>query len=261
MTINVFDDLSSVTGNERLTVPEKIGTFIKETSLKIDAFNAKKFNKSIHKVEGAGIYRMLSNTNRYFDLATKQIPSPVFFNPSLCTFEEYVKYVLNAVLLTNIVGEECDRIYRVMKNAAAKGSVQITAVESPNQDLINQMKADASKRIFNAENYSLPVNKLFSNFNLAYDLVEQFNKTVDGLKSRDPEIVSKQADEILRMAKMLKSKIERSEMAFSETELYTLTKLMEMVAANVEYLGVMLTYLNETTRVLQIQIESLEKMK
>ena len=62
------------------------------------------------------------------------------------------------------------------------------------------------------------------------------------------------------MAKILKDKMRSNEVNFGESEVYVLTKYMENSQENLEFLGLMLTYLSETTRVLQVQIETLEKM-
>ena len=46
MTTRIFD-LDKITGNEALTVGERISSLYKEFSLGIDKFNAKHFNKYV----------------------------------------------------------------------------------------------------------------------------------------------------------------------------------------------------------------------
>jgi hypothetical protein len=73
MTTRIFD-LDQITGNEALTVGERISSLYKEFSLGIDKFNAKHFNKSIHTVKTDPSVWLKSNKT-YFDVSLQTFPN------------------------------------------------------------------------------------------------------------------------------------------------------------------------------------------
>lgn len=249
-----------VQGNESLSVGELITTKLKEISLGIDAFNAKNFNKTVHKLNGVDIWKDLAAKNVYFTAASKHIPAPVFFNPVKCSFKDYVKFVLKTVPIVKLVQTQADNLYRALKTTTTKGIVPHSARNADNLVLINTTRDELYKIVGDTGVYTRGLNELYPNFNTASEVMGDFNKTTDTLKSRDLEVLSKTADQIIHMANLLKTKLDESDVVLNETSRNILNDCVNEMIDSITFTGQMVSLLNDLTRVLQLQCDEAKKL-
>lgn len=250
----------TVEGNEALTVGEKLSSFFKEISVGIDSFNARNFNKSIHKVDGIEIWNKLGASNVYFDVSTKHIPTPVMFNPAKVSFKNYVEYILKTVPLLKLVDTQTDQVYRGLKTIAATGKVPFTLANVDGSILINETRAQFANVLEDSRVYTRAVNEVYPNFSGAYELAVEFNKIVDSLKSRDVEIVATRGNQVINILNILKPKIDSSTVILNEKEVALVNSTVSNLIDNITFTGVMMAQLSELTRVLQLQVKEAHKL-
>lgn len=254
-------DPKTVEGNEALTVGERFSSFFKELSLGVDTFNAKNFNKSIHGITGIDIWKKLGNENVYFDVSTKHIPAPVMFNPNKISFQNYVEYILKAVPILKLVDSQAELVYRGLKTIAATGKTPFSLSNTDNSILINETRAQFGNVLEDTRVYTRAVNDLYPNFTIAFDIVSDFNKIVDTLKSRDVEVMSKRADQVVNIINILKPKIDSSSVILNEHEVNLVNNTISNLVDNLTFAGQMLAQLSDLTRVLQLQTQEAQKLK
>jgi hypothetical protein len=250
----------SVEGNEALTVGEKLSSFFKELSVGIDSFNARTFNKSIHKVDGIEIWNKLGAANVYFDVSTKHIPTPVMFNPVKVSFQGYVEYVLKAVPILKMVDTQADQVYRGLKTIAATGRTPFTLANNDASILINETRAQFPNVMQDSRIYTRAVNEVYPNFSGAYELMHDFNKIVDSLKSRDVELAATRANQVINIINILKPKIDSSSIILNQNEVALVNNTINNLVDNVTFAGQMLAQLSDLTRVLQLQTQEARKL-
>lgn len=251
----------TVEGNEALTVGERFSSFFKELSLGVDTFNAKNFNKSIHTVTGIDIWKKLGNDNVYFDVSTKHIPAPVMFNPNKISFQNYVEYILKAVPILKLVDSQAELVYRGLKTIAATGKTPFSLSNVDNSILINETRAQFANVLEDTRVYTRAVNDLYPNFSITFDIMQDFNKIVDTLKSRDVEVMSKRADQVINIINILKPKIDSSSVILNEHEVNLVNNTISNLVDNLTFAGQMLAQLSDLTRVLQLQTQEAQKLK
>lgn len=251
----------TVEGNEALTVGERFSSFFKELSLGVDTFNAKNFNKSIHTVTGIDIWKKLGNDNVYFNVSTKHIPAPVMFNPNKISFQNYVEYILKAVPILKLVDSQAELVYRGLKTIAATGKTPFSLSNVDNSILINETRAQFANVLEDTRIYTRAVNDLYPNFSIAFDIMQDFNKIVDTLKSRDVEVMSKRADQVINIINILKPKIDSSSVILNEHEVNLVNNTISNLVDNLTFAGQMLAQLSDLTRVLQLQTQEAQKLK
>jgi hypothetical protein len=253
----ITPDLS---GNEALSVGEKLVSFFKETSLNIDSFNARNFNKSIHKVSGGKIWDELNRKNIYFTASTKHIPSPVFFNPTKLSFKQFVEYILKAVPILKLVDTQAELVYRGIKTVAATGKVPFSISNVDNTILINETRAQFDNVLEDTRVYTRALNEMYVNFNEASSVLNNFNAIVGTLQARDVEVVSKRMDLVVNIVNLLKTKVDASEIVLGPKESQLLNNTISNLVDNVTFAGQMLAQLSEMTRVLQLQVNEASKL-
>lgn len=250
----------SVEGNEALTVGEKLGSFFKEISVGIDSFNAKNFNKSIHKLEGIEIWNKLGAANIYFDVSTKHIPTPVFFNPKRVSFAQFVEYVLHAVPILKLVDSQAEMVYRGLKTLTATGKVPFSISNVDTTYQINEARGHVKDVLEDTRVYTRALNEVYPNFSGAYDLAKQFNDVTETLKARDVEVTAKRGDQVIYMLKLLKPKIDASQIVLQPREIEIVNDTVRNLIDNITFAGLMLSQLSELTRVMTMQIKEAQKL-
>lgn len=250
-----------VSGNEALSVGEHFTSLFKELSIGFDAFNSKNFNKSIHTVKGAEVWKELAAENVYFSAAIKHIPAPVFFNPTVWSFKDFVEFILHAVPIIKMVDTQADNVYRGIKKAAASGQVPFSIRNTNDLILINQSRETFKSFMKDTGVYTRALNELYPNFGTATDLVNSFNTIVATLSARDVEVTAKRMDNVIYVTNLLKAKIAESEVILKPKETETLNMAINELVENANFAGVMLNQLSELTRVLQLQIDEAKKLK
>jgi len=251
----------TVEGNEALTVGEKLGSFFKEISVGIDAFNARNFNKSIHKVEGIEVWKKLGAANIYFDVSTKHIPAPVMFNPTKISFRNYVEYILKAVPVLKLVDTQCDQVYRGLKTIAATGKVPFTLASNDTSIMVNETRAQFANVLEDSRVYTRAINDLYPNFSGAYELMDEFNKVVDSLKSRDVELAARRGEQVINILNILKPKIDASSVILNPNQVALVNNTVSNLVDNITFAGVMLAQLSDMTRVMQLQVQEAAKLQ
>lgn len=252
--------INNVGGNESLSVGERLTSFFKEMSLGLDAFNARNFNKSIHTLKGIEEWKKIAADNVYFSAAIKHIPAPVLFDPRVWSFKDYVEFVLHAVPIVKLVDSQADNLYRGIKVAAAKGQVPFSIRNVNDLNLIAQARNTFKENMKDTGQFTRALNEMYPNFGNAYDIAYQFNNIVKTLGSRDIEIVSKRMDMVIEIVKLLKVKLDASDVILQPKEVESLNMAIEELVANASFAGVMLGRLADLNRVLQIQIDELPKL-
>lgn len=250
-----------VDGQEALTVGERFVSFFKELSVGIDAFNAKHFNKTIHKLNGIEVWKTLADKNSYFAVSTKHIPVPVFFNSDKLSFKDYAEFVLKAVPILKLVDTQADIVYRGLKTVAATGKVPFTLSNVDNTIKINEVRTQFSNVFEDTRVYTRAVNQVYSNFGEAYELASSFNAIVASLQSRDVEVAVKRVDQVVEIVKLLKTKVDTNDVVLNERESILLNDTIANLVDNVTFAGKMIAQLSELTRVLQLQIDEAKKLK
>lgn len=251
---------TEVSGNEALSVGERLTSFFKELSVNFDAFNAKNFNKSIHTVKGGEVWKNLASQNVYFSAAIKHIPSPVFFNPTVWSFKDFVDFVLQAVPIIKMVDSQADNVYRGIKKAAATGQVPFSIRNVNDLVLISKARETFQNSMKDTGAYTRGLNELYPNFNAASEVVNDFNRIVQTLSSRDVEVVSKRMDNVVYVTNLLKAKVAESEVILNAKEAESLNMAIGELVDNANFAGLMLAQLSELTRVLQLQIDEAKKL-
>jgi hypothetical protein len=259
MTTDIIEP-GSVEGNEALTVGEKLSSFFKELSVGIDAFNARNFNKSIHKVDGIEIWNKLAAANNYFDVSTKHIPTPVMFNPAKISFKAYVEYVLKAVPILKMVDTQADQVYRGLKTIAATGRTPFALGNQDASVLVNEARAQFGNVFEDTRVYTRAVNEVYPNFVMAYDMMSDFNKIVDSLKSRDVELAASRTNQVINIINILKPKIDSSSVILNQNEIALVNNTINNLVDNVTFAGQMIAQLSDLTRVLQLQTQEARKL-
>lgn len=252
--------IPAVSGNEALTVGERLTSFFKELSVGFDAFNAKNFNKSIHTVQGGEVWKQLAGSNKYFDVAIKHIPAPVFFDPKVWSFIDFVNFVLGAVPIVKLVDTQADQVYRGIKTVAATGNVPFSLRSNANLTLISEAREVFKSSFVDTKVYTRAVNEMYPNFASAGELLTRFNSIVNTLQSRDVEIIAKRMDEVIRITNLLKAKIDASEIIVNPKEAETLNMIIGELVDNASFAGMMLSQLSELTRILQAQVQEARKL-
>lgn len=253
-------NLPAVEGNEALTFGETLVSFFKEISLGVDAFNAKNFNKSIHTVQGIEVWKDFAAKNDYFSVASKHIPSPVFFNAQKISFKDYVAFVLRVVPLMKLVASQADLTYRSLKIAATQGKVPHSIRNIDNQIMVDETKETYAAVVSDTGVYTRGVQDMYPSFNEAYVLAKNFNDVVKTLQQRDAEILAKQTDQVLYMVKLLKDKVDSNEVIFDRHQGDMLNDAIKSLVENVTFVGKMLSLLSDLTRVLQLQVQESKKL-
>lgn len=255
------DQFASVTGNEALTVGERITSFFKELSLGIDSFNAKKLNGTIHQVSGGEIWKELASQNNYFAVSIKHIPAPVFFDGRKLTFGQYVEFVLRAIPLIKAVDEQADQIYRGLKTTAASGKVPLTVFRNSGFD---EFTEDTIKmfddNVSNTGVYTRALNEMYPNFSSATKVFEEFNSKVRALSPREPEVLAKRANAVIDIAGLLKRKIDTSDVVIDAGDMEVINNGVNTLVRNVTMVGKMLSLLSDLTRVLELQATEAKKL-
>lgn len=251
----------TVEGNEALTVGEKLTSFFKEISVGIDSFNARNFNKSIHKVEGIDIWKTLGTANIYFDVSTKHIPAPVMFNPAKISFQLYVEYILKAVPVLKLVDTQSEQVYRGLKTIAATGKVPFTLASNDTSIMVNETRAQFGNVLEDTRVYTRALNEVYPNFSGAYELMFEFNKIVDTLKSRDVEVTAKRGEQVINILNILKPKIDSSSIILNPNQVALVNNTVSNLVDNITFAGQMLAQLSDLTRVLQLQVQEAAKLR
>lgn len=253
--------LNHVAGSEALSVGERLTSFFKEMSLGFDAFNAKNFNSSIHTLKGVDEWKKAAAEGIYFSAAIKHIPSPVYFDPTKWSFKDYVEFVLHAVPIIKMVDSQADNVYRGIKVAAAKGQVPFSIRNVNDLVLISKSREIFKAQMTDTGQFTRALNEMYSNFGQANDIAVSFNNIVKTLGARDVEIVSKRMDAVVNMVKLLKVKLDESDVILQPKEVESLNMAIDELVRNASFAGVMLGQLSDLNRVLQIQIDELPKLK
>lgn len=259
-SMSITFDLDAIIGAEALTVGERLTSFFKELSLGIDSFNAKNFNKTIHTVTGEEVWKQLSAKNNYFDVSIKHIPVPVFFNANKMSFKDYVDFVLKAVPLVKMAQSQADAVYRGIKTVAATGKVPYSMRNVDAQIMVNQTREDAKHVFEDTRTFTRPLNEVYPNFGTALEIIRDFNRTVDTLKARDVEVLSKSADQVIYIVNLLKKKIDSGEMSLDESASRLLNDSIEELVTTITFVGRMVAQLSELTRILQLQNNEAKKL-
>lgn len=255
---NIFEDVS---GNEALTVPERISRFFAELSLGIDKFNANYRNKSIHTVKVGNTFKLLKTANNYFDVSFKHIASPVLFDPKKLKFEEYVDLCLQAVGAMKIVSSVADNIYRGIKTTAAKGQVPVSMGLPDTAQLVLDMKYKTDELLKAGNPSTRAVSELYPNWTVADSLFQRFNQVTADLKSRDAEVLAKSVTEVIAVAEILKRKVKASEIILDGNQIEVLDDALTALSVLVNHVGFMLHNLSELTRLFEIHTEQLIALK
>lgn len=255
------EHFASVTGNEALTVGERITSFFKELSLGIDSFSAKKLNGSIHQVSGGEVWKQLAAQNNYFGVSIKHIPAPVFFDARKLTFANYVEFVLRAIPLIKAVDEQADQIYRGLKTTAATGKIPLSVFRNAGVD---EFTEDTVKmfddNVVNTGVYTRALNELYPNFSSATKVFEEFNRTVRDLSYREPEVLAKRANAVIDVAGLLKRKIDSSDVTINAGDMEIINNGVNTLVRNVTMVGKMMALLSDLTRVLELQAVEAKKL-
>ncbi|QDH47106.1 hypothetical protein PQC07_gp053 [Aeromonas phage D3] len=252
--------IANIAGQEALTLSEKVSSFFSELSLGIDKFNARNFNKSVHVIKDGGLFNTLRHKNNYFDIAYKHIQSPVLFNPAKCSFQEYVELCLQAIGAMQIATTGCESVYRGLKLAAAKGQVPVAMFNHDTMTLIFDLKAKTDL-VFTVGNPSTrPVSELYPNWTIGKDIFDNFNRVAGKLNARDAEMLAKSADEVIRMADLLKRKILEQEISLSEPQQEILNESLNTLAQAVQYVGFITEQLSNLTAIMTNHVIQLPKL-
>lgn len=257
MTTRIFD-LDQITGNEALTVGEHIVALYKEFSLGIDKFNAKHFNKSIHTVKTDPSVWLKGNKT-YFDVSFKHIQSPVFFNPAQMSFKEYTILLLQSIGAMKLVMTQAEDLYRALKNTAVTGKVPFNIRNGDHLVMISELR-EKVEQLKESKVFTRPVSELYPNWSEVGEVIKYFNKEVSTLKSRDTEVLAKQADQVVEIVKLVKRKVDQNEIILSPSDFALLNESVKFLSDNLTFIGYTFTLLSETTRVLNIQVDELVKL-
>ncbi|AEV89702.1 putative virion structural protein [Pseudomonas phage OBP] len=258
--MSITFDLDAIVGAEALTVGERLTSFFKELSLGIDSFNAKNFNKTIHTVKGEEVWKQLTARNVYFDVSIKHIPSPVFFNADKMSFKEYVDFVLKAVPLVKLAQSQTDAVYRGIKSIAATGKVPYSIRNVDAMIMVNETKQQAKLVFEDTKVYTRALNQMYPNFGTALEVDQNFNRVVETLKSRDIEVLSKSADQVVYVVNLLKKKIDSGDMVLDDSASRLLNDTISELVETITFAGMMVAQLSELTRILQLQIDEAKKL-
>lgn len=258
--MTIIFNLDEIVGAEALTVGERLTSFFKELSLGIDSFNAKNFNKTIHTVSGVEVWKQLAAKNNYFDVSIKHIPSPVLFNANKMSFKDYVDFVLKAVPLVKLAQTQADSVYRGIKSAAATGKVPYTMRNIDAQIMVNETAAQARIVFDDTKTYTRALSQMYPNYTTAIATVEDFNRTVDTLKSRDVEVLSKTADQVIYVTNLLKKKVDAGDITLTPNDATVLNDAISELVDTITFTGTMIAQLSELTRILQLQLQEAKKL-
>ena len=257
MTTRIFD-LDQITGNAALTGGERISSLYKEFSLGIDKFNAKHFNKSIHIVK-TDPSLWLKGNKTYFDVSFKHIQSPVFFNPAQMSYKEYTILLLQSIGAMKLVMTQAEDLYRALKNTAVTGKVPFSIRNGDHLVLISELR-EKVEQLKESKVFTRPVSELYTNWSEVGDVIKYFNKEVVTLKSRDAEVLAKQADQVVDIVKLVKRKVDSNEIILSPADFTLLNESIQFLSDNITFIGYSFTLLAEVTRVLNIHSEELVKL-
>lgn len=260
--MSVIDlNLNNITGTEALTVGEHISLLSKELSLKIDKLNAKMFNKSIHTVDGKKTVQEMTNRNNYFSVSFKHIASPVFFNPGAGDFKTYVETIARLGGMVGLVTTQAEDVYRQLKKVAASGIVPHSLRNSDGLSVISAGIEQMELLMKGSGPQTRPVSDFYPNWQ-AMDLIYQdFNRKVVLIKSRDVEVLAKQADQIVGIAQVLKRKIDNSEITISPEDFSVLNEIIRMLDVNMKAVGQALIMLGELTGILETHTKQLPELR
>ncbi|WNV45965.1 hypothetical protein [Aeromonas phage AerS_266] len=259
MVVDIFN-LDAIQGSEDLTVGERIKLAMGELSLGVDKFNAKHFNKSIHVVDFQNAPAVLKAKNNYFKVSFKHIPSPVFFNPKVTTFKDYVHLILQGIGALKLANTQAEDLYRGLKTLAAKGQVVHSIRNSQLVVTINQLREQVQEKISDTKTFNRPVQDHYKNWEEFDSIGKMFNQEVETLLSRDTEILTKNIDGCVSILKLIKSKVDSSEIILNDIERVNLNDGIKQMDETAKLVGELMTYIAELKAVFEQQTNQLLKM-
>lgn len=243
-------------GNEALTVGERIKLFFSELSTEIDAFNAANLNSSIHVVNTYRVFDALKKKNNFFNFSSNQIPTPVFFNPKKTSFREYTSLCISAIGLLDIANDELARSYKAIKECAATGKLAFSIRSWDHTKALNAINDKLDQVFENTGQHTRTIAQVYPNLSEADDLFTYYNNSVKNLKSRDTEIVSKKVADFVEILKILKRKVDASDIRLSPEDFTTVELVAGRVNELVSTAGRLIGMLNDLARHLELQIEA-----
>lgn len=259
MDVDIFN-LDAIQGSEDLTVGERIKLAMGELSLGVDKLNAKHFNKSIHVVDFQNAPLKLKAKNNYFKVSFKHIPTPVFFNPKVTTFKDYVHLILQGIGALKLANTQAEDLYRGLKTLAAKGQVVHAIRNSQLVVTLNQLRDQVVEKVSDTKTYDRPVQDHYQNWEEFAEIGNMFNQEVGTLQSRDSEILAKNIDSCVSILKLIKAKVDRSEIILNDIERTNLNDAIKQMDLSAKLVGEMLSYIAELKAVFEQQTNQLLKM-
>lgn len=254
------EEILAIQGTESLSVGQRVQLLFSELSVGINKFNAAHFNKSIHTVKVGNVYNKLKQRNNYFAVSFKHIQSPVYFNPNTSSFADYVTVVTGAIPLVKLVTTQAEDLYRGLKQTAAKGQVPRTMRNGDVIVTINKHKELFKATVEQTKEYTRPVSDFYPSWTMFDSILQNFNQAAGYLKSRDMEVLSDEANKIIKVTQILKQEVDASSVSLNDNDREYITDSLRMLNENMEFIGTAMAVLSELTAVLTNQVSQLEQL-
>lgn len=247
-------------GTEAFTVGEKIKVFFSELSLSIDQFNGSVFNSSVHVVDARKTLKTLKEKNNYFKYSSYQIPTSVFFNPNKISFIEYTELCLEAIDMLDHTNDELQDFYEAIKETISSGKMPFSVMLKKEDRQLTARKTRLETKVDNTAHTHRALNQVYPNLATIEKTIDGYNRKVSLLKSRDAELTTKRVNNLIDLLKILKSKVDVSDVKLTQNELEAIKRGISRINDLVSVTGTMMAMVNDLSRVIELQIETLSTL-
>ena len=257
------NNLDLLKGNEDLSVGERFSLFFKEFSAKVDRDLAS-IAGSVHTVDLEGLKKALAlNKPSYIKNGIVQLPTPEGFTPKLGSMMNHVERVSDAVFLVSSLKTESGRLYDWLKEIVAKGRVDKQYHWAVTDfDVVVERATEFLRSIpEDRGNVTYSLQQCYVNFEEVVSVVSVFNTKAKLYKTRDAEITSKEVSRVYDIGELMVKKIKVNDMVLTEGQLKDISDMVNKFIELTNITGAMLALLNETSKILTLQVEEIKKMR
>lgn len=265
---NLLDDFDTqplclLTGNEDLSVGERLSFFFKEFSAKVDR-GLSSMGKSVHTVDVDGLKKALAkNKPSYLKNSDVYLPVPEGFKAELGSMMNHVERVSDAVFLASSLKTEAGRLYDWLKEVIIKGRIDKEFNWGVSDfDIVVDRSIKFIKSLpENRADLSLPLSKLYVNFDELVSVSYKFNTKAKLFKTRDAEITSKEVTRVYDLGMTLVKKVDYNDIILEKDQLKVISEIVNKFIELTNITGAMLVLFNEASKILSLHVDKVKSLK
>lgn len=249
-------------GCEALSIGESLNAFFKEMNMSVDKKMAY-LKGTIHEVDYSGVQRYIDkNKVEFIRNASKEITAPTYFSGEFGEMDEYVKHLVDGIIIINGLKTEANRLYDWLKNIVKTGRIDRSFKWSVT-DFDNLVTSTDTfiKDLSDARKGKFYMDQVYNSFENSFDLMNRFNNAARSIKSRDIEMINNEVAMCYEMGSLLVTKIQSNTLLLAKGTLEDLQQVVDKFIHLVNLSGAVVGLLNELTAVFRSNLDDFKKMK